>query len=150
MKTIYLVQHGIAQVEEVDPKRALSDVGIEEVRRVAAYLKKHDVVFSRIVHSGKLRALQTAEIFAEILDVEDVCALEGINPKDDPDIFMRQLTDDHLMVVGHLPHLQKVASKIVANDENRAVVKIQNASVLCLEIENHVGSIQWFVVPGMC
>lgn len=73
MVTVYFVQHGIAHPKDVDEKRPLSEAGSSEVCKVVAYLKNHEVCIVKIFHSGKLRARQTAEIFAQLLGVSTIC-----------------------------------------------------------------------------
>ncbi len=50
---LYLMQHGKAKPKEVDPERSLSDEGVEEVERVAAFLEKAGIKVAEIFHSGK-------------------------------------------------------------------------------------------------
>jgi phosphohistidine phosphatase len=59
-----LVQHGAALAKEVDADRPLSEHGVRDVRRVAAFLKDAGIPVTRIVHSGKARAEQTAHLLA--------------------------------------------------------------------------------------
>jgi phosphohistidine phosphatase len=63
---LFLVQHGKSLPKEKDPDRGLSRQGIEETRAMAGVAQKQNVQVSRIIHSGKKRALQTAEIFMKI------------------------------------------------------------------------------------
>jgi len=150
MKTIYFVQHGIAQPKDVDPQRPLSAIGRSEVHRVASYLREHKIVIRKIYHSGKLRAQQTASIFAEILGADAVSALNGMNPNDYPDELIAQITEDAVMYIGHLPHMQHVVADIVTGDANNNVVKFQNAAVACIEIEADTARIKWFLTPDIC
>ena len=100
-------------------------------------------------HSGKLRAEQTASIFAEILDVSEVTQLDGMNPNDDPSIIIGNMTDA-TMYIGHLPHVQKVVSKLVTGDENNQVLEFQNSAVACIEIEDNQVYLKWFITPDLC
>jgi len=59
---VYLVRHGKAKSKEEDPERHLTERGAEEVRRVARFLAAAGIQVSKILHSGKTRARQTAEI----------------------------------------------------------------------------------------
>ncbi|HDD66024.1 MAG TPA: phosphohistidine phosphatase SixA, partial [Nitrososphaeria archaeon] len=59
---VYLVQHGEAKREEEDPARPLTEEGKREVEDVARFLAELGVRVDRILHSGKLRAAQTANI----------------------------------------------------------------------------------------
>ena len=64
---IYLVRHGEAVSEKLDPKRPLTSSGREEVQRIGRLAAAKNVKVSAIFHSGILRAKQTAEILAEHL-----------------------------------------------------------------------------------
>lgn len=150
MKTLYFVQHGIAHPEDVDPTRSLSDIGIDEVRRVAAYLKDHHIVITKIYHSGKFRAQQTARLFAEALAIDNIAEIKGLNPNDDPDQLINQLTEDAVMYVGHLPNIAYLVTQLISGDKNKAALKFQNAAVACIEIDTSSAGLKWFITPNMC
>ena len=150
MITVYFVQHGRALTKDIDKTRPLSDIGADEVRRVAATLKRHNIKINKIAHSGKLRALQTAAIFAQLLDVEIVSEIKGMSPNDSPQEFMQQITEDALMYIGHLPHIQHVVSNLVTDVQNNNVVKFQNSAVACIEINEDESHINWFITPELC
>src|SRR5437899_75323 len=81
----YLVQHGEAKPEQEDPARPLTDRGRREVERVARAARRSGVGVAEILHSGKLRAQQTAELLAAALSpVGGVRAVAGLAPTDDP------------------------------------------------------------------
>lgn len=81
---ICLVQHGEALPEEQDPERGLSEAGRSETRRIAEVAAGYGVQVARIEHSGKKRALQTAEIFTEFLRPElGIGERQVLAPKDD-------------------------------------------------------------------
>mgnify|MGYP001139025655 CR=1 FL=1 len=67
----YLIQHGTAASKDEDPERPLTLRGRRDVERVADRVASV-MGTARVVHSGKLRALQTAEIVAQRLGVEAV------------------------------------------------------------------------------
>lgn len=150
MKTLYFVQHGIAHPEDVDPTRSLSDIGIDEVRRVAAYLKDHHIVITKIYHSGKFRAQQTARLFAEALAIDNIAEIKGLNPNDDPDQLINQLTEDAVMYVGHLPNIAYLVTQLISGDKNKPALKFQNAAVACIEIDTSSAGLKWFITPNMC
>ena len=150
MITVYFVQHGIALAKDIDETRPLSDDGTDEVRNVASMLKNNNIIIRKIVHSGKLRALQTASIFSQILDVNNVSELKGMNPNDVSEKLIEQITEDAVMYIGHLPNMQNVVSKLVTNDKDNNVVKFQNAAVVCVEINEDESHINWFITPQLC
>ena len=132
---LYLVQHGKSLSKEQDPRKGLSEEGAAEVKRIAEVAANYGVTVSRIVHSGKQRALQTAEILAEILSpAEGVRAIDGINPLDDATAFgsALQIKED-MMVVGHLPFLEKLVAFLVTGKTEPPIFRMQNGGILCMD-----------------
>ena len=150
MKMIYFVQHGIARAKDVDQKRSLSDIGNAEVHKVATCLRAHNVSIRKICHSGKLRAQQTAAIFSEILGVNNLAELNGMDPSDNPAELIEQLTEDAVMYIGHLPNLANVVTALIAGGVNYPVIKFQNSAVVCIELDENRAVIKWFITPDMC
>ena len=150
MIQIYLVQHGMALSDQEDTQRPLSDEGRVQLQRVAEHLQAHDVVVGKIVHSGKLRALQSADIFADALNVKQVIASQGMNPNDDVKAFIENLDEDEVMYVGHLPQLERVVSQLLCDQVSQPVIKFQNAAVVCLQIKDDHGALVWYLPPVLC
>ncbi len=150
---LYLVQHAVAKSKDEDPQGSLTNKGQEDTRKVAAFLAGYRTVkVSHILHSGKLRARQTAEILAEYLHPGGVTATDGLNPLDDPAQWVERLgeTDEDLMLVGHLPYLDKLASLLLTGDAEKPVVAFQNAGVVCLGRNEEGGwPVRWVVVPEL-
>jgi len=149
---LYLVQHGEALGKDVDPERSLSDAGRVAVARLAAFLERL-VRVSAVVHSGKKRARQTAELLAAVLAPGlPVEAVSGINPNDAIEPFMQQITEagKDTLVVGHLPFMAKLVARLVTGSEENAVVAYQTGSMVCLESENgSAWQIQWMIRPEL-
>ena len=59
---IYLVQHGEAEAENVDPARPLTERGRQDAGRVAAFAARLGLAVHQIRHGGKTRAEQTSSI----------------------------------------------------------------------------------------
>ena len=148
---LYLVQHGRCLDEAQDPVRPLSEAGRREVASVADIARHFGLAVSRIEHSGKLRARQTAEIFDEALGPPGgVHARAGLAPRDDVVVFAREGLPDGLMVVGHLPFLERLASLLLVDDPGRHIYRMQNAGILALERDAEgVWSIRWAVTPNL-
>jgi phosphohistidine phosphatase len=149
---LFLVQHGKAKRKEEDPDRPLNYIGVEETTKVAKYISElNDIQLKVIIHSGKTRARQTAEIFGKHLNISDNIE-PGANmaPNDEPDIWVEKLENqnDNIMLVGHLPHLAKLTAKLLSGNENKPVVKFRNSGVVCLEKnEDLTWSLYWLLVP---
>ena len=145
---LYLVQHGEATSEEEDPERPLTDRGVGDVRRVARLAADAGgVTGARIVHSGKTRARQTAEIWAEALGAP-VEQEEGLAPQDDPAAWASRVAAEErdLMLVGHLPHLARVAGLLLAGDPERPVVSFTPGALAGLE-RGPAGWSVWLLLP---
>ncbi|MBA7704764.1 hypothetical protein ES703_113582 [subsurface metagenome] len=120
--TLYLVQHAEAKPREDDHQRPLSDQGRADIQKVAAFLGDRGIPVSRIIHSGKLRARQTAETLAERLKATGgVSETDGLAPLDDPAVWDGRLSElnENLMLVGHLPHMGKLAALLVTGEPIR-------------------------------
>jgi phosphohistidine phosphatase len=148
---LYLVQHGHALTKDIDPGRSLSGEGLKEVQLMATHMYEKRVPVDKIYHSGKMRAHQTAEIFAETLIVnDDVIAIDGINPKDPVEAFANKIANlkPNTMIVGHLPFMAKLVSLLVTGKEDPVLVAYRPASVVCLvqdeEKHWHIG---WMLRP---
>lgn len=150
---IYLVQHGEACAKEVDPDRPLTDQGKADIERLAAFLKRAGIQVERVIHSGKLRAAQTAELLAHAIaaGVElESCSL--INPNDNPRTFDWQSDsrDRDTLVVGHLPFMAKLVSHLLIEDENRHITAWQPGSIVCLQREDAgPWRVNWMIRPEL-
>ena len=149
----YLVQHGKAKTAEEDPNRGLTDEGREEVARVGQFLSGLRISVSLIQHSGKARAEETAHILASTIRcTAGPCHTDGLDPSDDPSFaanFLQIYTDD-ILIVGHLPHLERLTSLLLTGNPDRRSVQFRNGGVVCLEKQAHGSwSLMWAVVPEL-
>ena len=150
---LYLVQHGEAVSEEVDVQRPLSSKGRLDVRKVAEFLRRARLKVQLIWHSGKMRARQTAEILGEALSVEDnVIMKEGLAPLDPIEEVEKELRvrEEDLMIVGHLPFLGKLVSRLLISSDSPNLVTFQQGAIVCLErLETQNWSLKWMVTPEL-
>ena len=143
---LYLVQHGEAKSEAEDPDRPLTDRGAAYVREVANRATAAGLVkVDRILHSGKTRARQTAEIWGETLGVK-IEAADGLAPNDDASIWAGRLTGQDRMLVGHLPHLANLTQLLLGGDANQPKVVFRHGDLVGLE-QNESGRWALVVVP---
>lgn len=150
---LYLVQHGEAVNKDVDPDRPLTESGITDVTRVGLAMAQAGIRVERIVHSGKTRARQTAEIIAgNIATGVDIEVSDKIDPLDDPAAVDWQVASNgkDTMLVGHLPFMAKLAAWLVCGDAAQALVAYQPGSVVCLESgEDKNWQIGWMLRPEL-
>ncbi len=148
---LYLVQHGQAKTEAEDPQRSLTPKGENEVKSVANIAQKMTLNPSKIYHSGKLRAEQTAAIVGGALD-KSIETAQGMAPLDDIQLWADKInqSEKELMLVGHLPHLEKLTSHLITGDENIRPVLFRFGAINCLEQkENKQWAIRWILTPEM-
>jgi phosphohistidine phosphatase len=147
---LFLVQHGKNLSKDVDPEKGLSDEGKKEVETIAARAKEYRLSVSAIKHSGKKRARETAEIFSGFLGAQGrVEKMEGLAPLDDVTKLDFKAAEN-LMLVGHLPFMEKLASYLVTGSPDRPpVVKFQNGGVVCLDRDAETDSwyFKWTLLP---
>ena len=147
----FLVQHGTCLPKDLDPERGLSEQGLQEVTTIAAAADSHRIHVKRIYHSGKKRALQTAEIIATALQPENgVQSKSGLNPLDDVASFLNVIEkEDHIMLVGHLPFMEKLTAFLITGNADNSVVRFQNGGIVCLEKDpdRNTWLIKWTLFP---
>ena len=148
---IYLVQHGKNLPEDVDAGKGLSGEGKKEVEQVAATAKSYGLNIAAIRHSGKKRALQTAEMFERILGSRDgVQEMAGLGPTDDVTKLAAALEQhENTMFVGHLPFMEKLVAYLIRGSTEIPVIKFKNGGIVCLEKDREIGEwiIQWVIPP---
>lgn len=146
---LYLVQHGLSLPKEVGPERGLSDEGRAEVERIAGVARGYRVKVGSIVHSGKERARQTAEILARYLKPEHGVSMKsGLDPKDDVEPWAQRLDPDaDCMLVGHLPFLERLLSYLITGKSEPMIFKLQNGGIICLEKPEGAWVITWALMP---
>jgi len=149
---LYLVQHGEAKPEDVDPERNLTKKGRSDVLRVAAYVAGLNSSLKQIRHSGKTRAMQTASILADHLarGYRPESA-DGLGPMDDPRIWADRLRsiEEDIMLVGHLPHLARLAALLLCGDPTRNVINFSMGGMVCVSRRGPDWGIDWIVTPGV-
>jgi phosphohistidine phosphatase len=137
---LYLVQHGKSLPREQDPDQGLSQEGLAEVKRIAGVAAGYCVRPWAIRHSGRKRARQTARVLAEAL-------LPG-GGEAEP-IASTLKTDDNVMLVGHLPFMERLTGFLVTGSAERLVFKFQNGGIVCLDKkpEDRFWFIKWTLMP---
>ena len=148
---LYLVQHAEAKAEQDDPSRGLSEKGLNDIKKTASHAAGLSIKISRIFHSGKKRALQSAQILAGDLHPDKgVSESDGLAPMDEPKTWAERLSsaEEDIMLVGHLPHLGKLAGLLICGSENKKAVNFTMAGIVCLK-RNGGGSwsVEWALTP---
>jgi len=145
---LYLIQHGLALAKEEDPERPLSTQGKAQTQRTAEYMKSRSIKVDTIWHSTKLRAVQTAEIIAGALACGKIQARDDMNPLDTVEKLPGEIlaSNKDIMIIGHLPFLQKLANRLLTGSEESKIIAFKNSGVVSLDYDEK-WKIDWLVSP---
>jgi phosphohistidine phosphatase len=134
---VYLVRHGHAESAARHPERPLTAEGRQAVEAMAAVLSRgHPLRVAEVRHSVKLRARETAEAIAGTLGLEaPVLEVPGLAPNDDVEAVALELAAEprDLMLVGHLPFMNDLASRLVCGDASADAFVFTPGTAACLE-----------------
>jgi len=150
---LYLIQHGEAVPEDVNPSRPLTPKGSQDIKKIASFLAQMNLGSISIRHSGRLRARQTAEIIAASL--EPGCRLQeagNLSPHDPTRNLIEEIGNmrTDLMIVGHLPFLGRLASTLLTGSESKNPVAFRQGGVVCLQRnEDQTWQVAWMVTPAI-
>lgn len=149
---LYLARHGEANPATFDAERHLSVKGTRDVNLTGAHIAKLGVPVDRIWHSGKARAVQTAAILAgHLLYEKTVERADGLAPNDNPAIWAGRLEsmNENVMLVGHLPHLSRLAAMLLCGDADRTIINFHAAGIACLKRTEARWTIEWVINPAI-
>lgn len=147
-RRLFVVRHGEAKSKHEDPERGLSETGRANVSRMANWVAANGIRVDEIHHSGKLRAQQTAEIFAEALGAQ-ARAIPGLAPTDDVAEIAGAIASagGEVMLVGHLPFLERLAASLIVGDADSSVVTLDAGAVLELTLAEDTWSVSCLMQP---
>jgi phosphohistidine phosphatase len=109
-----------------------------------------NIEVAAILHSDKLRARQTAEILSRFVPpTQGIRQISGLEPEADPWIAKAELeaAAAPLMIVGHLPHLGRLAALLLTGDDERQSVEFTTATVVCLSWSGSLWKFSWSIGP---
>jgi len=150
---LYLVQHAKAASKEADPERSLTKEGLQDIQKIAEFVKPLNLCVDYLWHSGKKRAVQTADILAKAVSInKEQSAHDGLAPNDDVTALKNELgsASQDIMIVGHLPFLAKLTSLLLTSSESADIVVFKNAGIICLNRnEQNTWQLEWIVIPEL-
>jgi phosphohistidine phosphatase len=110
------LRHGKAVRDHEDRTRPLTDRGERQSRWLGEAMRAEGFRVDRVLHSEKLRARQTAALFAErALPGLGLEMVEGLLPEDDVDPWVERFEagDEDVLLVGHNPFMEHLAYRLV-------------------------------------
>jgi phosphohistidine phosphatase len=150
---LYLVQHGASTSEAEDPLRPLSPEGRHNVQKLAAHISQFSLAIDLIEHSDKLRAKQTAEVFAlQLRPALGVRQAAGLAPNDPVEPIVNRLRKEpkEVMLVGHLPHLSRLAHALLGLKSEGGSLRFQMGGCVCMESDDAgKWAVCWMLTPDL-
>ena len=154
---IYLLRHGIAEdagPKLPDAKRELTDEGRKKLQNVLRAAARARVRPELVLSSPLVRAIQTAEMVREILDVESPVQLTPLLvPEGHPHKVWEELRGlrnfGEILLAGHQPMLGELTAYLLGSPDLQ--VHMTKAALLSIEIENTRGEprgiLNWMLTP---
>ncbi len=149
---LYLVQHAESEKNEKDNSRGITGIGRAATLKIALNLKRMNPDIHVIWHSGKKRALETAEIIGEELGCPNrIMEHTNLAPTDlvEPVFSIMKKNHKNILIVGHLPYLTRLVSMLIIGNQEKSLVKFVNSGIVCLENTNDGWLLRWAMTPEM-
>ncbi|MCM8794323.1 MAG: phosphohistidine phosphatase SixA [Candidatus Omnitrophica bacterium] len=147
---LYLVRHGEAEPEHVNPERPLTQKGKEGVVQVAEFLRELGIRVPIIWHSVKKRAEETARIIAETASPNaELTRRKNLSPNDPVNGIREEIERQRLdlMIVGHLPFLPALAVDLLGVEAPAELLRLPEAGVVCLQRSGSKWQMVWMTSP---
>lgn len=138
---LYIVQHGDALPKDINPDRPLSDRGRADIQRLTEWLSSRNFHVEQILHSGKARAKETAEMLRPLLESRDeIHASDGLAPNDSPEAFLMQVRRSRkdTLVASHMPFVARTVSQALTGETDQQLVEFVPGSVAGIESSDGV------------
>jgi phosphohistidine phosphatase len=152
---LYLVRHGIA-IDRSDPKspaeadRPLTAKGVQKTRAAALGLNELGAKPDVFLTSPYVRAVQTAEIFAEALGFspDKIRTTDDLKPAANPADILKEILRiraKEIACFGHAPHLDLTIAQLAG--ARSVFTEVKKAGVACFEHAAPHGrwNLRWFV-----
>jgi phosphohistidine phosphatase len=158
---LYIVRHGIAIDREdpkcpPDPERYLTEEGVEKTKQVARGVVALGATADLLLSSPYVRAMQTAEIFANALEYskQKIRRTDLLLPGAETSMLFRELAKDKqsstIFLFGHAPQLDEVIATAVGSKHRLTALKKAGVALVELKrVSPPSGEILWLAPPKM-
>jgi len=134
---ILLFRHGIAEprsADKPDSDRMLTPRGIERTITAANGLARIADCPQVILTSPKLRALQTANILAEVFNKSPQIVQELAEGSAEQILqVLKKYSEDYVLLVGHEPAMSELAILLCAQGQSPDFLELKKAGCILLE-----------------
>jgi phosphohistidine phosphatase len=156
---LYLLRHGIAEsggAGRPDAGRKLTEAGQVKLRAVLARARAAKAAPSLILSSPYLRAVETAQLAAEVLGYQGtILSTDTLLPSSSPQAVWRELRshgdEKAILLAGHEPLLSESASYLLGT--SRVVVEMKKGALLRIDIEDLSGAprgiVRWLLTSKL-
>lgn len=165
MKHILLLRHAKSSWDDPDLDdfdRPLAKRGKKDAPRMGLFSKKSGYLPEKIISSTAKRARQTTELFSKQAGIKE----ELIAWRDD--FYYGSAFDyleaiqntpedaDTIMLVGHNPKMEEIAS-LLCSDSNSYTVRMPTAAMVCMEhpavkwsqVREGTARVKWMMIPKL-
>jgi len=156
---IYLLRHGIADDQKPghsDADRELTDDGRDKLRRVLKRARGADVSPSLILSSPYKRAVQTAEIAADVLGYKEKIQLtRALTPDASPRDVWEEMrvhkSENSILLASHEPLMSSLAAFLLSSPALN--VDMKKAALLRIDVDRFSpdpgGLLKWMLTPAV-
>jgi phosphohistidine phosphatase len=156
---IYLLRHGIAEdgrPGKRDADRALTDEGSKKLRVIMKRVREAGVEPSLILTSPLKRAVQTAEIAAEVLGYKgDLLRTKALEPDSAPsdvwDEIRMHREEPRLLLAGHEPLFSALSAHLLGTPS--LLVDFRKGALIRIDVDSvgaqPRGVLRWFLTPKL-
>jgi len=156
---IYLLRHGIADDQKPghsDADRELTDDGRDKLRRVLKRARGADVSPTLILSSPYKRAVQTAEIAADVLGYKEKIQLtRALTPDASPRDVWEELrvhkSENSILLASHEPLMSSLAALLLSSPALN--VDMKKAALLRIDVDRFSpdpgGLLKWMLTPAV-
>ncbi len=158
---LFIVRHGLAIDREdpkcpPDPERYLTEEGVRKTKEVARGVVALGITADLLLSSPYVRAVQTAEIFAEVLEYpkQKIRRSDLLLPGAEPSLFFRELARDKkssaVFCFGHAPHLDDLIATALGSKHHVTSLKKAGAALIELRrLSPPSGQLVWLAPPKL-
>ena len=156
---IYILRHGIAEdapAGQPDSERALTSDGRKKLRSVLRVAASAGVAPSLIMSSPYKRALQTAQLAAEILEYQgDLLRTKTLEPNSAPKAVWDEIRvhkdEARILLVGHEPLFSRLMAYLLGSLDLQ--VDFKKGAIACIELDRFPaephGVLRWMLTSRL-
>jgi len=156
---IYILRHGIAedgQAGQPDGERALTPDGKKKLRNVLRVAASAGVAPALILTSPLRRALQTAQIAAEILDYKgELLRTKALEPGSEPRAVWEEIRvhkdETNILLAGHEPLFSRLTAYLLGCPNLQ--IDFKKGALACVEMDRFAaephGVLRWMLTSKL-